>query len=258
MASARFKVLLLALSLMAAAWPANAEACRGDEFEGARYTLCEVNPGETEVRVFWRDDKGAPYPVFNALDDDLDSDGFDLVFAMNGGMFGDDYSPIGLYIEKGRELRAVNTTDAPAGVRPVPNFYKKPNGIFYVGPNGAGVIETGRFLDERPAADFATQSGPLLVIDGAIHPAFIVGSSDRKRRNGIGVCSNGAVRLAISEAVVNFHDFARYFRDHLGCQNALFLDGGRASGLYAPELGRNDWPGHGGYGPIIGAVRPAD
>jgi uncharacterized protein YigE (DUF2233 family) len=50
---------------------------------------------------------------------------------------------------------------------------------------------------------------------------------------------------------VNFHDFARFFRDGLGCEDALFLDGGSAPGLYAPELGRDDPPGHGGYGPII-------
>ena len=252
------KGLILTFLLSAFAAGAAAETCRTDAFEDARYTVCEADPAEAEVRIFWRDDKGAPYPVFNALDDDLGDEGLDLVFAMNGGMFGDDFSPIGLYIEHGRELHPANTTDAHPDVRPVPNFYKKPNGIFYIGANGAGVIETERFLRERPRADFATQSGPLLVIDGTIHPAFIVGSSDRKRRNGVGVCDGNAIRFAISETAVNFHDFARYFRDRLGCRNALFLDGGSAPGLYAPELDRNDWPGHGGYGPIIGAVRRAD
>lgn len=41
----------------------------------------------------------------------------------------------------------------------------------------------------------------------------------------------------------------------LACDNALYLDGGSAAGPYAPEFGRDDPPGHGGYGPIIGAVR---
>jgi uncharacterized protein YigE (DUF2233 family) len=54
--------------------------------------------------------------------------------------------------------------------------------------------------------------------------------------------------------LVNFNDFALFFRDSLGCRNALFLDGGAASGLYAPGLGRNDAPGHGGYGPIMAVV----
>lgn len=238
-----------------------AAACRQDTFESAHYVVCSVDPASETgaMQVFWRDYTGAPYRTFAALTDDLSRRGIELVFAMNGGMFATDYSPIGLYIENGQELAAANTKDAPAGVRPVPNFYKKPNGIFWVGENGvAAVSETGRFLSDRPPAAFATQSGPLLVIDGAIHPAFIVGSRDRKRRNGVGVCAGGAVKFAISEGVVNFHDFARFFRDRLGCPNALFLDGGWAPGLYAPELKRNDWPGHGGFGPIVGLVRATD
>ena len=144
--------------------------------------------------------------------------------------------------------------DGPEGVSPVPNFYKKPNGVFYIGDGEAGVMETGRFLEAVPKARFATQSGPLLVIDGQLHPAFIEGSSDRRRRNGVGMTSPTTVHFAISQGRVNFHDFARFFRDGLGSDNALFLDGGSAPGLYSPGLGRNDSPGHGGYGPIIGAV----
>jgi uncharacterized protein YigE (DUF2233 family) len=114
-------------------------------------------------------------------------------------------------------------------------------------------METPAFLRTRPDADFATQSGPMLVIDGAIHPAFIEGSSDRKMRNGVGV-SGDAVHFVITERRVNFHDFARFFSEKLGCANALFLDGGSAPGIFAPELGRDDAPGHGGYGPIIAVV----
>ena len=141
--------------------------------------------------------------------------------------------------------------------REIPNFYKKPNGVFYFGDDEAGVLETGLFLNVRPEARFATQSGPMLVIDGAIHPAFIEDSTDRKPRNGVGVSSPTEVHFAISEDRVNFHSFARFFRDRLGCDDALFLDGGTAPGLYAPELGRDDSPGHGGYGPIIGVVEQA-
>ena len=93
-----------------------------------------------------------------------------------------------------------------------------------------------------------------LVIDGAIHPVFIEGSSDRTRRTGVGVSGPGMVHFAISERQVNFYDFARFFRDFLGCRNALFLDGGRGTGLYSPVLGRNDISWHGGFGPIVGVV----
>jgi len=94
----------------------------------------------------------------------------------------------------------------------------------------------------------------MLLIDGTIHPAFIVNSTDRKFRNGVGITSRTQVHFVLTKALVNFHDFALFFRESLGCRNALFLDGGVASGLYAPELGRNDAPGHGGHGPIIAVV----
>jgi uncharacterized protein YigE (DUF2233 family) len=76
-------------------------------------------------------------------------------------------------------------------------------------------------------------------LKGAIHPAFIVNSTDRKMRNGVGVTSTTEVHFVITKDRVSFYDFARFFRDGLGCRNALFLDGGVAPGLYAPELGRN-------------------
>ena len=88
-------------------------------------------------------------------------------------------------------------------------------------------------------------------------PAFIVGSTDLNQRNGVGVCKPNEVSFVISEDDVNFETFARFFRDKLGCANALFLDGGSAPGIFAPELGRDDPPGHGGYGPIIAVVRKA-
>jgi uncharacterized protein YigE (DUF2233 family) len=50
---------------------------------------------------------------------------------------------------------------------------------------------------------------------------------------------------------VNFHQFARFFRDHLGVPDALYFDG-RVSRLNAPAIGRSDFglP----IGPIIGTV----
>jgi uncharacterized protein YigE (DUF2233 family) len=157
-----------------------------------------------------------------------------------------------LYVEGRKELAPLNTVRPKT--RPLPNFYRRPNGVFYIRPAGAGVLTTEAFQARRPMVDFASQSGPMLVIDGAIHPDLIPGSSDRKLRDGVGITSPSMVYFAISQGSVNFYDFALFFSDHLGCQSALFLDGGSAPGLYAPELRRNDLPGHGGYGPIIGLV----
>lgn len=247
-------IAFCAVGLLAAPQPAFSEPCRTQSFGGESYIVCSFDMIRDNIRTYWRGDNGKPYRTFAALADNLKSKGGSLRFAMNGGMYSDDLRPVGLYMENGRELTRANTTTLTGAPGQIPNFYKKPNGVFYVGDGAAGILETSRFLAERPAANFATQSGPMLVIDGAIHPAFIVASSDRKPRNGVGVSSGTRVHFVITRGWVNFHEFARFFRDGLGCNNALFLDGGVASGLYAPELRRNDAPGHGGYGPIIAVI----
>ena len=247
--------LAATLLLFVAASDASAAApCRSETFEGVDYTVCSFDLATSDLRIFWQDGEGKPYRTFSTLASDLEARGEALAFAMNGGMYDEDFAPIGLYIDEGRELAPVNTDTVTGAPAEIPNFYKKPNGIFYIGESGAGVMATDTFLAQRPDARFATQSGPMLVIDEKIHRAFIEGSTDLKPRNGVGVSSPTEVHFVISEGWVNFFDFARFFRDHLGCANALFLDGGTAPGLYAPELDRDDAPGHGGYGPIIGAV----
>ena len=249
--SLRFVLAALAVALCSGA---AAATCRSVTFEDDTFTVCSFDLNESDLRFFWRHPDGKAFGTFTALAGHLEGGGERLAFATNGGMYGEDYSPIGLYIENGRELAPVNTKDAPADVKPAPNFYKKPNGIFYVGKDGAGVMTTEAFLAAKPDARFATQSGPMLVIDGEVHPVFIPGSSDLNPRNGVCATTPTMVHFAISEGTVNFHDFARFFRDRLKCKDALFLDGGSASALYSPELGRNDGPGHGGFGPIIGVV----
>ena len=126
----------------------------------------------------------------------------------------------------------------------------KPNGVFYVAGAAAGVLETGSFLRQRPQADFATQSGPLLVIDGRLHPRFSRKGESRKYRNGVGVRDAASVIFAISDDEVSFGAFGRLFRDRLKCSNALFLDGGSVATLYSPVLqrGSNLLP----LGPIVG------
>ncbi len=242
---------------LAFAGPAAADGCRSESFDNNAYTVCSFDLAESDLRLFWRGADGENYGTFTGLVGALESEGLKLEFGMNGGMYGEDYRPIGLYVEDGKQLVRANRADPPSGQYPVPNFYKKPNGVFYVGEDGAGVLTTERYLALRPAADFATQSGPMLVIDGAIHPAFIAGSKDKNPRNGVCATSPTQVEFAISDDAVNFYDFARFFRDGLGCRSALFLDGGSASALYDPDLGRNDAPGHGGFGPIIAVVRKA-
>jgi uncharacterized protein YigE (DUF2233 family) len=157
-------------------------------------------------------------------------------------------------VEDGRALVPANTQAPPKLSGPLPNFFKQPNGILYLDAAGAHILPTPDFLKRRPKPRLATQSGPMLVVENRINPIFIPGSADRTRRNGVGLAADGTLYFAISEAQVNFHDFAGFFRDGLNCKDALFLDGGNGTGLYDPALGRNDTSWHGGYGPIVALV----
>jgi uncharacterized protein YigE (DUF2233 family) len=159
-------------------------------------------------------------------------------------MFDPNYRPVGLYVEEGEELVRANTKSGYG------NFHMKPNGVFYVHGDTAGVLETNAYLKLRPTVDLATQSGPMLVLNGRLHPKFDRASSSLKPRNGVGVRNPNTIVFAISQGEVSFDAFARLFRDRLKCADALFLDGGSASSLYVPAggMGGNLLP----LGPMLG------
>jgi len=230
-----------------AALPALA-ACRDTQFEGLSYTLCEVAAG-ADLRLFWADPAGEPYGSFTRIETDLASRGERLVFAMNAGMYHPDRRPVGLYVEDGQERAGLVTRAGPG------NFGMLPNGVFCVGPRGLAVIESREFAARRPECRHASQSGPMLVIDGQLHPRFLPDSRSLNRRNGVGVSADGRRAVfAISNAPVSFHAFARLFRDHLGLPRALYFDG-NVSRLHAPALGRSDWGRP--MGPVVGLVAPS-
>ena len=247
----------LAAALLAA--PAFA-ACREEAAGAARYAACVFNPPTDDIRLFLKGADGVPYAEFSRLKSALDAQQETLVFAMNAGMYHRDRTPVGLYVEAGAEQKRLSTKDGPG------NFHLKPNGVFWIDADGAAhVTETAEFarLSPSPAlrergdarVAYATQSGPMLVIDGAIHPKFLVDATSKKRRNGVGVRADGTVVFAISDTAVTFREFAVYFRDMLKTPNALYLDG-TISRLHAPEIGRDE-PGL-AMGPIVGVVVKAD
>lgn len=237
----------LSALLIAIATPSGA-ACTSERFDGADFTVCAIDVTKTELRLWRADDTGAPYGSFARLNGALEGIGARLGIAMNAGMYHDDRRPVGLYIENGREEAPIVTRDGPG------NFGLLPNGVFCLTPTGALVRESRAFVARRPNCSFATQSGPMLVIEGGLHPRFIPGGTSLNIRNGVGVRADGReVVFAISDEPVNFHHFGRLFRDRLGIENALYLDG-RVSKLYDHAQGRNDRGTP--MGPIIGTVEP--
>lgn len=234
-------VLLLAGPLFAGTARA---ACMATEFEGTPLHYCAVLAGE-DLRLFLRRGDGQIYGGFSSLNAALQEQGERLVFAMNAGMFQPDQTPVGLYIEKGVQAHRLVTSDGPG------NFGLLPNGVFCIGARFQ-VVESRRYAANPPDCRYASQSGPMLVIDGALHPAFRADSTSYHIRNGVGVSADGRQAwFAISDSALTFDRFARFFRDRLGAKNALYFDGS-ISRLYAPELGL----GGAGFpvGPIVGLV----
>jgi len=229
--------------------PAFASPCADISEDDISYSVCRFDPKTDDLRLFWRGPDGRPYGNFDSLASTLKSDGERLIFAMNGGMYNTSDAPIGLYIEHGVELHRANTRNGPG------NFHMKPNGVFFVGGGRAGVWETTHFLKAKLKVDYATQSGPMLVLDGKIHPRIRPDGVSAKLRNGVGVDREGEAVFAISNQPVTFYQFATLFRDRLHCPNALFLDGS-VSSLYAPDLLRDDFTMP--MGPIVGVVEKVE
>jgi len=235
-------------ALLVALVPTLAQAdCAELRFDDTPFTVCTVDPAAQELRLFRLNADGSVLGSFGAVDQMLSEQGAQLGFAMNAGMYHPNRTPVGLYIEDGVQQMRTITSDGPG------NFGLLPNGVFCILDGAARVIEARRFVADPPACRYATQSGPMLVIDGDLHPRFLPKSTSRYIRNGVGVDAAGRVYFAISDRPVNFHLFARLFRDQLNTPNALFLDG-KVSRLYAPELGRSDIGLS--LGPIVGAVVP--
>lgn len=236
------------ITLLCTTTTAMAVECKAINYEGAHYTICEVDATIEKLDLFLRDDEGEILGQFTSVDRMLGAEGKRLAFAMNAGMYHDDRSPVGHYKEDGHEIMRVIPNAGPG------NFGLLPNGVLCLRPGRADVFETGDFIASAPDCYAATQSGPMLVIDGALHPRFLKDGTSKYIRNGVGTVDFGTRAVfAISDEPVNFYRFGKLFRDYLKIPNALYLDG-NISRLYAPSVGRRDF----GFalGPIVGVVEP--
>lgn len=206
-----------------------------------------VDTRNNDIQFFWKDGSGRKYRNFKKLKQDVERSNRQLLFATNGGMYTQQRDPKGVYIEYGNKLVPLDQVKQGMG-----NFYLQPNGVFFIDKNRQpGVLPTRLFADVEPNAQFATQSGPMLVINGFIHRSFQPNSDNLAIRSGVGQIDENRVVFAISNTPVNLYQFASIFKDYFGCKYALYLDG-HISRMYLPELRLDRLEGD--FGPIIGIV----
>ncbi|MBE0444829.1 phosphodiester glycosidase family protein [Psychrobacter sp. FME5] len=208
------------------------------------YSACSIKAqalmgDRYSLQLFWQPpDSTKPLLTFDKLLTTMPKDQT-LNFAMNAGMYNESYAPIGYTVIEGEEIRTLNIKEGGG------NFHLLPNGVMWWDKSGDVKITESNALNEqlkngKAQPWYATQSGPMLVINNEIHPQFNRDSTSIKPRNGAGVCSDGSVQFVNSEEPVTFYQFAELFKDDLNCPNALFLDGGIASALYAPSIDKHD------------------
>ncbi|HEX4292827.1 MAG TPA: phosphodiester glycosidase family protein [Rhizomicrobium sp.] len=201
-------------------------------FEGSAFTVCAFDARTQDMRLFWAGRDGAPLRSFAALGQG--GRAARLRFAMNAGMYAPDFQPVGLYVENGAILHPVNTQNGDG------NFALKPNGVFWAGAQGDVHVETTEaFVANHRRAIWATQSGPMLVINGTLHPKIAVDGPSRNIRNGVGVGDARTAYFVISDDAVSFGRMARFFQTQLHCANALYFDG-TISSVWVPALNRQD------------------
>ena len=205
----------------------------------------EVDFKKDKVKLYWKNDSGQVLKNIGNLKYCTLSKNENLVFAMNAGMYKIDNSPQGLFIEN---ATLINDTDTTKGNG---NFYLQPNGVFYINKDESAYIKTTANFKMNTNIKYATQSGPMHIIENEINTIFNKNSTNLNIRNGVGITAENKVIFAMSKKEISFYDFANYFKT-MGCKNALYLDG-FVSRAYYPE--KNWIQLDGNFGVMIGITR---
>ena len=176
-----------------------------------------VDAQKERIAMYWQDRHGKAWGSLRSLLAGIDGDGR-VQMAMNGGIYDKAYAPLGLYIEKGRQLTPLNRASGGG------NFFIRPGGVFYLRGQNAGIVSIDKFRPS-PAIRYAVQSGPMLIENGKINWRLKPSASSRKLRNGVGITGDGKVVFMLSARETNFYDFACYAQSKLNVRQMLYLDG---------------------------------
>lgn len=194
------------------------------EINGVTYVFFKAAP--EKVSLHWKDEQGSAYQQLSTLKSALDKQQQSALLLMNAGIFSEDFTPAGLWIERGQTLKALNTKSGTG------NFHMQPNGVFSIEQGEAKIRTTADFQKAKPKPEFAVQSGPMLVIDGSINSRFKPNNTQGYKRNAVCLTSMNellfVMTVSYQERWPNLYELASALQSQ-GCQHALYLDGSISS-----------------------------
>lgn len=142
------------------------------------------------------------------------------LLAVNGGFYTPDQKPLGLRISSGKAISS----------------FKKVSwwSVFAV-KNNKAYIESSRAYRPSKAISFAIQAGPRLIVNGRVSKL----KPGRDERTALGIDTSGNVLVVVTDhlflATTRLAQMMRRSsrQNGLGCVNALNLDGGSSTQVYA-------------------------
>ena len=202
------------------------------DYQDVSYGVFEANP--ENVSLHWKNAAGEPYASLTNLKRDLEKTRT-IKMLMNAGIFSQDNQPAGLWIERGTTLQPLNTKKGKG------NFHVQPNGVFLLKDKKAQILTTAQYQKNKPKAEFAVQSGPMLVINGKINSQFRATLNSPYTRNAVCVSKDG--RLFFINTLKGKPNM--YWLSHallsIDCHNALYLDGSISSWYIPGEFSSFHW-----------------
>lgn len=137
-----------------------------------------------------------------------------LSLAVNGNFFDEKDRPLGLLISEGEKKNSLRSADW---------------GVFTLRGTVARLVHT-RDLSSTEGLDFAIQCGPRVLIAREV-PSL---KPQIAARTGLGIASDGRLLLLVThDGPATAREVGAFFRDQLQATDALLLDGGPSTQLFA-------------------------
>ena len=139
-------------------------------------------------------------------------------FYDNGG------NHVGLLQIEGKEFFGVDL-----GTKGNGNFYLAPNGVFSFDSSTKRITESNAYSTNRYKSKNSIQSGPLLIVNGELHPKLNLFSLNKHGRSAIcSIPQNGQIYTLFITALdpVNMYTFSMVLKQRFNCDYALLVGSG--------------------------------